>query len=88
MKNRRWPLLRLYPGIGLLLVFLGPYFFFQSLSYLSKLNYTGGVIGFLAGWALLRAGIDLTRAYLAVAHDPLEVTHQTGSPLPGSKDEG
>ena len=65
-RNR---LMRIYPVIGLVLVFLGPYFFFQSLSSLRTTDYAAGILAFLAGWALLRAGVDLTRAYLATASD-------------------
>ncbi len=65
--RERWQtfFFRLYPGLGLLLVFLGPYFFFQSLSFLRHNDYIAGALSFLGGWALLRAGVDLTRAYLA-----------------------
>lgn len=59
-------LIKLYPGLGLVLVFLGPYFFFQSLSFLRNTDYAAGTLAFLSGWALLRAGIDLTRAYLTM----------------------
>ena len=66
-RLERWrsALMKLYPGLGLALVFLGPYFFFQSLSFLRITDYAASTLAFLAGWALLRAGVDLTRAYLA-----------------------
>ena len=75
-RLERWrkSLLTLYPGLGLGLVFLGPYFFFQSLSFLHSTDYAAGTLSFLAGWALLRAGIDITRAYLATTKEEKEMT--------------
>lgn len=77
--RERWHsfFLRLYPGLGLLLVFLGPYFFFQCLSFLRNNDYIAGGLSFLGGWALLRAGVDLTRAYLASESYSLEPSDPT-----------
>ena len=57
---------RVAPIMGLALVFLGPFFFFSTLQFLQKVDYVAASLSFLAGWCLLRAGVDITRAALAV----------------------
>jgi positive regulator of sigma E activity len=70
-------LLRIYPLVGLLLIFLGPYFLFQSLSFLRHLNYVAAILAFFAGWTLLRAGVDLTRtALIAPTSSPRENSNE------------
>lgn len=76
--RNRW--MGIYPVLGLILVFLGPYFFFQCLRFLRTTDYAAGLLAFLAGWALLRSGIDLTRAYLATTI-PEQDTHEQETSL-------
>lgn len=57
---------RAYVYLGLVLVFLGPIFFYFTIDFLRKVDYFAATLAFLAGWLLLRSGIDLTRAILAV----------------------
>lgn len=63
--NRSMGLRLAYPAIGLLLVLLGPVFFYFTLQFLRKVDYAAATLSFLAGWSLLRAGVDMTRAHLA-----------------------
>lgn len=65
MNSARPNLQRLLPIVGILLVFLGPVFFFFTLQFLRKVDYAAATLAFLAGWCLLRAGVDITRASLA-----------------------
>jgi len=56
---------KIYPFISLILVFLGPYFFFEMIGFLRNLDYIGAFLTLLSGWFLLRAGVDITRIVIA-----------------------
>ena len=58
----------LYPLVGLLLLFSGPYFLFHCISFLQRLDYVAAAFALLAGASMLRAGVDISRAWLA--HQP------------------
>ncbi len=60
-----------YPIISLILLFLGPYFFFQTLQFLQHLDYVAALLSLLAGWFLLRAAIDLIRTFLVYEMEKL-----------------
>jgi len=55
---------RLYAVFSVLLVFLGPYFFYFTIHFLRKQDYTAAILTLLAGGFLLRAGVDLARTLL------------------------
>ena len=65
-----------YPSLSLLLVFLGPLFFFFVVDFLRKLDYVAALLSFFAGWCLLRAGVDLARASLITLGSPLSRASQ------------
>lgn len=65
MERRRISLKSIVPILGIVLVFLGPLFFYAMLQFLRTVDYAAGTLAFLSGWCLLRAGVDLTRAALA-----------------------
>jgi len=56
---------RLLPVVSIVFIFTGPYFLFQSLSFLHQGDYPSAILALAAGWILIRAGIDITKAYLA-----------------------
>ena len=62
---KQFSFFRLIPGLSIVLVFLGPYFLFQCLSFLHQGDYPSAILALAAGWALMRAGVDMTKAYLA-----------------------
>ncbi|MEM1008240.1 MAG: hypothetical protein AAGJ35_04490 [Myxococcota bacterium] len=56
------------PWISLGLLFLAPYFLYQSLYFLDKLDYLAATLTWLSGLALLKAGVDLSRSWLSTNH--------------------
>lgn len=68
---KSWLSLRvIYPALSIFLVFLGPLFFYMTVLFLRKADYFASLLCFLAGWLLLRTGVDLSRAVLVFQSHP------------------
>ncbi len=57
----------LYPFVGLLLVFSGPYFLYCCIVFLRRVDYIAAAFALMAGASMLRAGVDLSRAWMATS---------------------
>ncbi len=57
----------IYPVVGLLLVFSGPYFLYCCISFLRRVDYVAAAFALIAGASMLRAGVDLSRAWMATS---------------------
>ena len=74
------PVVRMYPWLTLCLIIAGPYFFFQMVWFLRTLDYTGALFSLLAGWFLLRGGLDLARIVLLSKQQQTKVPTKSSTP--------
>lgn len=51
----------IYELVGMLMVLASIVFFFYSVQFLSDRDYIGGILQIFVGFALIRAGLELTK---------------------------
>ncbi|MCB9640729.1 MAG: hypothetical protein H6728_03260 [Myxococcales bacterium] len=70
----------IYPLVGLLLIFSGPYFLYSCISFLRKVDYIAATLALLAGASLLLAGVELSRAWMATSLPEQETKPKKNDP--------